>query len=380
MKKTERALLILLRAGLWMRDPDDKELICQDSDCKDTNCKNSGCKEVFSLTEDEWAEVFKLSKEQTVSALVLQGINRLNEEQMPTLSLLRQWAVNVDRTVRNNQKQNKVQEEVVEWLKSQGIQPKVLKGQGVASLYNEPSQRVCGDIDIFFPIPGDYKRVLKAARKKGLNPKKSIYGAFVFKWNGVTVECHKRLLDISNPFCKSAMTYLAKREAKTEGIYPTQLTTLLLLNTHILKHLLGNGIGLRQFTDMARAYHRLNGQYDKAEYFDWCKRLKIYNWTQEMNGFLVDQLGLSPKDLPSHNLDAPQSRQANNDQHTFIYSKVMSGGNFGYYGPRREIKNAPRFIKRICTLVTILRSWKYSLRLAPYESFFIIYQLSKGNK
>lgn len=371
MKKTERALLTLLRAGLWMKSPD----------CDGSHNHEPESEGVFPLTEDEWADVFRLSKEQTVNGLVLNGINMLDEELMPPMTLLQRWAVSVDRIEKQNQKQNRVQSEVMEWLNSLGIRPKVLKGQGAAAFYEEPLQRVCGDIDLFFPVSGDRKRVLEAARKKEeLSIKKSIYGAFTFKWNDTIVECHKRLLDVSNPFCKSAIEELVKHEAETDDIYPTPLTTLLLLNSHILKHLLGNGIGLRQFCDMARAYHHLKGQYDKAEYLNWCKRLKIYNWTQEMNGFLVDHLGLPSEDLPSYNSNAPQNTQKNNNQHAFIYDKVMSGGNFGFYGSRKAIENAPRLIKRICTLVTIIRSWKYSLRLAPYESFFIIYQLSKGNK
>lgn len=115
MNRTEIALLSLLQAGLWMREPD--------------------CKELFPLTGDEWTEVFRRSKEQTVSALVLQGINQLSEEQMPSLPLLQQWAVNVDSIENSNRKQNKVQEEVIEWLKGLGIHPKVLKGQGAAALY-----------------------------------------------------------------------------------------------------------------------------------------------------------------------------------------------------------------------------------------------------
>lgn len=363
MNRTEIALLSLLQAGLWTREPD--------------------CKELFPLTGDEWTEVFRRSKEQTVSALVLQGINQLSEEQMPSLPLLQQWAVNVDSIENCNRKQNKVQEEVIEWLKGLGIHPKVLKGQGAAALYEEPLLRACGDIDLFFPTPGDHKKARKALKDKGLNLKEGIYGAFVTKWDGVTVEFHQRLLDISNPFCKNTIAELIEQEARTEGIYPTPLTTLLLLNTHILKHLLGNGIGLRQLADMARAYHRLNGQYDKLEYQRLCKRLKIENWTREMNSFLVEHIGLSPEDLPSFDSAQAQSTQeGNNTQRSFIYRKVMAGGNFGYYGPRKAVENAPRPIRRLWTLASIIKSWKHSLRLAPYESFFIIfiYTFSKGKQ
>lgn len=368
MSRTERALLTLLRAGLWMKEPSHEG--------------------VFPLTEEEWAEVLRRSKEHTVGALVLQGVNMMNEDLMPPMSLLQRWAVNMDRIERENKKQNRVQGEVVKWLTSLGTRPKVLKGQGAAAMYEHPSQRACGDIDLFFPTPGDRERVWEAAKERGLEPKGMVYGAFCFEWDGVMVECHKRLLDISNPFCKGAIDSLIDREAKSDGIYPTAMTMLLLLNAHILKHMLSHGIGLRQFADMARAYHCLKGQYDETEYLDWCRRLHIEKWTRELERFLAETLGSRADDLPMSTsyhsatdvLNVNASAEDCTDLRAYIYNKVLRGGNFGFYGSTRASNDASRLTKRIHTIRAMANELKYSLRLAPQENLWMILQLAKGDR
>lgn len=352
MNRPESALLSLLRAGLWMTEP-----------------ATDG---VFPLTEEEWAEVYEQSKKQTVSALVLQGINLMNEELMPPLPLLQRWAINVDRIEKQNKKQDKIQREIIQWLKSLNLQPKVLKGQGVAQMYEHPTQRVCGDIDIFFPTPDDQQKAWEAAKEKGSNPERVPLGAFNFTWDGIEVECHRRMLDISNPFCKQAMKQLVEIEAKSDSIYPTPLVNLLLLNTHILKHMLSHGIGLRQFADIARAYHTLKGQYNETEYAEWCKRLNIDRWTRELNGFLTEYLGLPPDDLP-------QAETADRSR-AFILEKVLTGGNFGFYGTSRAAQSASRLSKRWHTFRALVTNCKHTLRLAPSENIWMILQLSKGDR
>lgn len=352
MNRTESALLSLLQAGIWMTIPAKKEH--------------------FPLTEEEWTEVFEQSKKQTISALVLQGINMLDEDMMPPMSLLQRWAINVDRTEKENKKHKKAQAEVIEWLEGLDIHPKVLKGQGAAAMYNDPTQRACGDIDLFFPTPGDQQKAWMAASDRGLRPKRVPLGAFNFEWDGVEIECHKRMLDISNPFCNRHIQKLVINEAKEDGIYPTPMTTLLLLNTHILKHMLSHGIGLRQFADMARAYHTLRGQYDEAEYLDWCRRLHIEKWTRELNLFLERNLGTPVEDLPRINKKSLQQE--------YILKKVMNGGNFGFYASTRASHTNSRLKKRLYTLLAITKEWRYTLHLAPSESIWMVIQLMKGDR
>lgn len=59
MKKVQKALLVLLRAGLW------------ESKIEDLSC--------FPMSAGEWKNLYLLSRQQTVTGIVFQGIQYLPE-------------------------------------------------------------------------------------------------------------------------------------------------------------------------------------------------------------------------------------------------------------------------------------------------------------
>lgn len=59
MKKVQKALLVLLRAGLW------------ESRIEDLSC--------FPMSAGEWKNLYLLSRQQTVTGIVFQGIQHLPE-------------------------------------------------------------------------------------------------------------------------------------------------------------------------------------------------------------------------------------------------------------------------------------------------------------
>lgn len=59
MKKVQKALLVLLRAGLW------------ESKIEDLSC--------FPMSAGEWKNLYLLSRQQTVTGIVFQGIQHLPE-------------------------------------------------------------------------------------------------------------------------------------------------------------------------------------------------------------------------------------------------------------------------------------------------------------
>lgn len=369
--KTERILLSLLRSGLWMKEPDDTEL--------------------FPLTGEEWQEVYRLAKEQTVGGPVFQGICLLKDEMMPPLDLLQRWTVHVDHIEQANKRMNETQRELLSRLTSNGLKPIVLKGQGVAQFYVHPLQRTCGDIDLYFPKRGDYQLTYTLTKEWGLKPQKMADGAFSFQYKGEEVECHQRLLDIYNPFRQKSIREMIAHEGFDDTV-PSPILNLLLLNTHILKHLMGHGIGLRQLSDMACAYHTLKGQYDEHLYRHYCQQLHIAPWTAQLECILSQLLGLPATDLPldalpqnaktgpppvfcdqSQNL--PRLTPAPSTPSTlspYIYNKVLRGGNFGHYATTRAPSGDCTLKRRWRTATTLLREWRHLHHLAPSESLWYI--------
>lgn len=113
MKKVQKALLVLLRAGLW------------ESRIEDLSC--------FPMSAGEWKNLYLLSRQQTVTGIVFQGIQHLPEHFLPVEELLVRWMAETDAIERKNMQMNKALELLVQWFTESGVQPVLQKGQGIAS-------------------------------------------------------------------------------------------------------------------------------------------------------------------------------------------------------------------------------------------------------
>lgn len=348
LTRPEKALLSLLRAGLWNKEPDEKDM--------------------FPLSEQEWQDVYRLAKEQTVDGLVFQGACMLDEDLMPPIDMMQVWLAKVDQIEQTNRSMNAKLDRLLEWLKSNGIHPVVMKGQGVARYYEEPLQRICGDIDLFLPTKGEFTEACQLTEAKGLATTQEADGACSFMWDDVEVELHQRLIDIHNPWCQKGIAQLIESEGYDDD-YPTPLLNILLLSAHLLKHIMGHGVGLRQFADMARACAVLHDSIDTKQYEVECRKLGIENWSSELHEILVDVLGLSPSLLPSQRKSSLSTE--------YILGKVLKGGNFGQHGTSRN-ENDGTWKRKWHTAQSFLRDWKQNRRLAPSETFWVTASLALG--
>lgn len=349
LTRPEQALLAMLRAGLWMQEPVEQK--------------------PFPLDKKEWQKVYALAKAHTIVGLVCQGICMLPEELMPPQDMLELWVVHADRIERKNRRMNATVETLLGMFQSKGLHPILQKGQGVAAMYINPLQRTCGDIDFYFPAEEEREKAEQMVKDLGISIRRMPDGATTYIFEKTEVEHHPCLLDVYNPFCKGDIKQLVKDEGFKQNI-PTPLVNLLLLNTHLLKHMIGPGIGLRQFADMARAYWVLDGQYDKQKFEKICHDWHISRWTSELHAFLVDYLGLPPAKLPS------TTRSAALDPD--VWYKVMGGGNFGFLHTDSEGAPKQGIKKKIATARVMMRDLRLSLRLSTTETFFYLWQLVRG--
>lgn len=351
LNRTERAFFTLVRAGLWEREVDELQL--------------------FPLSDAEWMQVFKLANQQTVGALTFQGACQLPDEFMPNELILQQWLAVVDATERTGRQMNRVLNGLFQLMESHDVHPILLKGQGIAALYLQPLQRNCGDIDLYFPNTADETKALTVMREAGCNPELMADGSYSYTWQGVEIEHHTRLIDIHNPNCQHYIQELIATEGFGKRT-PTPMLNLLLLDSHILKHILGHGIGLRQVADMARAYVAFHGNFKAQKFEEICRKTGIYRWTCQLNTFLVDMLGLPVEVLPFEERDAAVMPE--------VLNKILKGGNFGMHGESRGAEGQSVLQRKWNTLKALLKDSKLSFRLAPKEAFWLFVGLLKGQK
>ena len=363
MERIRDAFLTLLRAGLWEDQAQDTASCLQD--------------QCFPLSAEEWSDVLLMARSQTVIGLVFSGISRLPDELMPQPEQLALWAAETDGLERRNRGMNAVLTEFAGKFIGAGLHPVLQKGQGVARLYAQPLLRRSGDIDLFFPEPGENAKALELIRKEGIQINAAADGSHCYRYRNVIVEHHPDLLDICRPAAKRKIGEEIRRFGYVgSGIVPGlrvphPALNLLLLSTHILKHAMGKGIGLRQLCDYARACFVYSGGNSghkdgcsgmpEATQDLWPEMARIYReagvteWTNLLHSFVTEYLGLPPEctggTVAETGISGDGDSAANSDRvagtggaiwkytdPSPLMKIVESGGNFGQYaglGKRR---------------------------------------------
>lgn len=350
-----RPFMELLRAGLWSCKPDLT---------------------LFPLSEGQWTEIRKVGLRQTVSAIVYDGMLCLPEAYLPPLEILMIWTAEVEFIERRNKSMDRAVAQLHQLFTKEQISLVLLKGQGLASFYNRPEHRVCGDIDWYIPIADDRKMAEKLLTNQKIKVMKQAGFSQLYVYNGVQVEHHSRLLDCHNPFVRRYIRDLEDREAANsmrislcgeEVTLPSVLLSYLQVNLHILKHMLSFGIGLRQLCDAARLYYVLNDQVDGEELKFIYSKLGIYRWIQVLNTLLVSEFGLTPEYLPFQ--QEPHSR------YEWMMQEIWTCGNFGFYDTRYGGHNSISGKRRHAWL-HLFRRFRLHLYFAPKETlWFPISQL-----
>lgn len=329
----DRALLTLVRSGLWECEVD-----------------NPGA---LSLSTEQWAEVFARAKSQTVTGLVWQALDLLDDDfLMPAGPLLGKLAVQVDGLERQSEAMQKEVRSIFLQMEAEGLHPVLQKGLAVASLYERPKLRTCGDIDIYLP-----KEELRKAAPQGAE--KSSDGGVLFQRNGIDVELHSQLLDIDDPGKRKAIAALIDSEGfvkERDWTTTSALVTLLLLDAHILKHAMGWGIGLRQLCDYARARKVL--KYDESAFQAACEQLGIAKWTEVLDAFCESCLYMEGR------------RYEMNPLVEELLEKVLRGGNFG--------NDFRQSVNPVETAMALGRGWSFSRKVAPKEALWHFVSLVKG--
>lgn len=360
MNRPTQALLALLQAGI--------------------NNTTPHCDAPFPLTADEWNEVLTLAQHQTVSGYAFAGVERLPDHLMPPDHIIMHWVAKVENIEQTNQRITSAQASLLQFFKDNHLHPIVQKGLGVARHYHQPQLRESGDIDLYF-APSEWQAATQAIKARGLNPESRPDRSWIYLWNGIEVEHHPTLLDLSNPlhskYCKALIDGQPTQQiSDVTGTMtvPSPLIELLLINAHIMKHAFGVGIGLRQICDYAAACQNLHSKYSANDYATACRKFGISRWTALLHTFCTTYLGTDPNALPPSGCKHVNTNISPNT----LFEIIIQGGNFGQYHAKGKRTYSTALSRKIHTAGTYLRRLNFSLRLAPAEAICTALQLATG--
>lgn len=295
---------------------------------------------LFSVREKvDWETLFRMAKEQTITAIIWDGIMSLPENLYPPKTLWYQWLGNVLKIEKSNEYLNTILPEILERAAGAGIRMEdgvmpitLLKGQGTAAVYPNPLHRSPGDVDIY--AGNGYKLLEKNLPKMGFRRIGHSTKHAEYEYKGIIVENHRYTALFFCPWLAWRLKKLVVewfpeeltvRKIGTEETLVAPLWFEALFGViHFRTHLHLEGVGWRQLCDWWLLKQRLTSEDNKlqTEYARYekglhkLKLIRIETLMEELFSILVLQ-NKNIGDLSPTTLE--------------VYKEMMSGGNFGHY-------------------------------------------------
>lgn len=335
-------------------------------------------------TDDIWEKILAVAKKQSLVGVCFVGLQRLPIEERPNRRMIGRWMILADKLVAKNEKVTCECRTVVEMLREQGYDSCILKGQALHEYYPENMcrYRTPGDVDVWLkPFDEDGKT---SKGRKLTNDERMAIIRYACETSGEGelpiyhhIHCEGMLKDnltelhftpsySINPFDNGRLQnffnaeWMYRRECGYGFKVLSWKMNLVFMLSHIQRHVITEGIGLRQLLDY---YMVLTS--DKAE----CSREEVmeiieYVGMKKLCGAVMYILRLVFRMDSSYLLCKPDKMRGHE-----LLLDILEGGNFGQYNAR--VKG---IYSGSSNLIRFYRAQKSSLRLFrsyPREVFWV---------
>ena len=276
----------------------------------------------------EWGTLYKESIRQAVAGIAFEGVKKLPESQRPPKMLLFEWITLSEQIKLQNKMVDRQTRDIWCQLKNDGFDAAILKGQGIATLYGELAPyRQSGDIDIW--VMGGYQKVCDYVQRT--YPTKDVaYHRFHYDYfKDTEVELHHRPTLMRNPFDDRKLARWYNSFEADSFVFlaykgfavPSLEFNRIFILTHIYRHFLFEGIGLRQIIDFYFVL-RNTDLTDKKDNNtkELLKELRLKRFAEAMMWILHTQFGLEERFLICG---------MNEKEGRFVLSEILQTGNFG---------------------------------------------------
>lgn len=207
---------------------------------------------------DEWKYIYSEAERQAVSGVIVEGIDKLPNTQRPNQMMIFEWIGIAEMLRQRNQILNHRSIEIQRLFAKAGFRSCILKGQGNALMYPNPSSRMPGDIDIW--VDGERKTINEFVDSIVKDAHKG-YKDVAFHYNDVEVEAHyfptylnsyfknKLLQQYIEDNKERQFTHYVAIDDDQELCVPTDDFNVVFQMCHLYHHFFCEGIGLRHFVD-----------------------------------------------------------------------------------------------------------------------------------
>jgi len=258
---------------------------------------------VLGINDEEYSTLYALACQQGVSGLISLALtdNNITMSQanvFETISLVQQI----------KQENRHLDDGVISLHKlftDSDVNYVIVKGQAVASYYQEPSSRIPGDIDYYCDSNNFQDSLTVLKNNWGVNLDSHDSDIHIhYNHNQVTFEGHYSLFNFyskrKNTLWNSILMNSGIAVVYIEG-YPIKTLPptihVLYIFLHLYSHLIKLGIGIRQFCDLAVMLHYNKSAIDYKALSENLGNLGMINAYKACGSILVDYLGISTDEL-----------------------------------------------------------------------------------
>ncbi len=292
-------------------------------------CLKENPSDVPSLTGMDWNELYRFCQEQAIEGIVLAGIDRLSKSRKIDIpqELLFEWIDQVNMIESQNKLVNQRVKELTDYLKKQGREFCILKGQGNALMYPNPEMRTSGDIDVW--LKGTKKEVAAFVHQRfpDMNVQYHHMSYPIFEDIEVEVHyypsfCYNKLHNyrLQQYFRKSSDKQFSNINGDGYAV-PTNAFNLVFQQSHMMRHFFTQGIGLRHAIDYYYLLRQEISDTEKHEAVSVMERCGMYKFFCAVMWIEQEILGLDK------NTDITK---VNEKAGKMVLREMLKGGNFGH--------------------------------------------------
>ena len=285
----------------------------------------------------EWKRVIRMANVQAMHGAVAKGLLASPEILNPLPESVHIKMNNMMMTnVYMHTKANCYVQLLVNALRDVGIEPVLLKGQGLAVNYLSPEVRQCGDIDLYVGVE-NYRKAYEVLKPvvDDIDDPSVLDGSgkhFHAQISGSMIEVH-RFSEVSSSrwFDRVYQRYAADGLSKNLVSVPfgdvvvstpADNFNAFYIFSHLWNHFLNGGVGLRQVCDLVTYLHSRSSAIDKVYLHKVLTDMKLVKPWQTFGCIAVDVLGLPEEEYPFYD---PRYRK----KALKVLKVIMSEGNFG---------------------------------------------------
>ena len=302
------------------------------------------------LTSEEWLKVYQVAMKQSVVGICVEGMSKLPKEQKPHMELFMQWVGTVSQIQQQNEELDKQTAKIWKQLKDDGLDATILKGQGIATEYGKlASLRQSGDIDIW--VKGGYQKVCDYVQKTIPTDDLAYHRFHYHYFEDTEVELHHRPTLMRNLMDDRKLTKWYESFGAENFVYledkgfavPSYEFNRIFILTHIYRHFLFEGVGLRQVMDyyfvLRNCHTEDNGEHqsstDTTEILCRLRLRKFAGAVMWVIGFMVYGKRFMVDSTADRGwmICDPDEKEGR-----FLLNEIMMSGNFGQADHRYQYK------------------------------------------